>query len=307
MFTTIRVYTLLPFSKVEAEMISFLFSLCVFAQPQASLTYHVEDKIGIWMENQSGNILYQKNDVFQAPYGYIIKKNTGYKHLHIDGGYFFTTELPSSATPIQKTKGAEILNGYNIEEKKRPNGSIFFLEKKNGKKSIIGRGHKKLNTYRWFTHETPSAVGFSKPDASFGWHKEGERYLYKIPQGSVALASKKASEEDLKGWNKDVQQFAPKTRITHGVWLNLDSDPELEGLACGVGFKFDACFVINKNDKKWHGTQLKWDIIDEPLPFQKEDSIYVAFRSHPKSKILRVLYFNGTSYKTEFFRPKRKK
>jgi hypothetical protein len=288
-------------------MISILLSLCAFAQPNVSLTYHVEDKIGIWMKNQSGNILYNKKDIYQTPYGYIIKQNKGFKHLHINGGHFFTTTLPSSATPIKDVKGTETRKGFRIEKKQRPNGAIFFLNQKDGAKSIIGRGYKELKDYRWFTHETSSKKGNPAPDEQFGWHKKGVKYLYKIPSGSTNLSYKTATELDIDRWNKEVQTFAPKTKITHGVWLNLDSDPEEEAIACGVGYKFDACFVMKRSEKKWHGTQLKWNISDQPLPFQKEDSIYLAFRSHPKSKILRVLYFDGTSYKTEFFRPKRKK
>ena len=60
---------------------SLLIMLNASADSQVSLTYKVEDKIGIWGENISGNILYNSQDIFYTKRGYAIKKNKGYKNI----------------------------------------------------------------------------------------------------------------------------------------------------------------------------------------------------------------------------------
>ena len=288
-------------------MFSFLFSLFAFAEPDISILYNADDKVGFWLENQSGNILYQEKDLYHVPYGYVVQQNKGFKHIHTHGGYFYTTTLPQDAIPVSQAKGLESLEGYRIEEKKNTNGSVFFLHKKDGSKSIIGRGHKKLTPKSWLIFDTPKKEGFTKPDETFGWHKKGEKFLLEVPEGATQISYNKAKETDITQWNKTIQTFAPKTTITHGIWANLDLDPELEGIACGVGFKFDACFIYDKTTEQWHHAELKWEENVPPILFQKSNGIYLAFRSHAKSKILRVLYYTGSFYDTVFFRPKREK
>lgn len=288
-------------------MLSFFLCLTANAEPEVSLTYKVDQKIGIWAENISGNILYNPQDVFYTSRGFAIKKNNGFKNLNIYGGIFYTTEKPKDAISIQKAKGTESYPGYKIEEKERTKSSVFFIQLPNKKKKVIGRGHNNLTPYRWFTHAANSKLDFTKPDSSFGWNKEGENYLYAIPTKSTSLSSKKATPDDIQKWNKQVQIFSPKIKITHGMWVNTDFDETLEQVACGVGPRFKSCLIYDPEENIWHNTQLHWDSSDYPLPFSYNKENYIAYRAHPKSKILRVLYFDGLSYRTEFFRPKNRK
>ena len=288
-------------------MYSFLFSVLALAEPEISVVYKTEDKVGFWMSKQSGVILYPETELFYTPNGYVAKQDNGYKHIHILGGYSFLTTLPETAIPISKAKGIEQPKGYRIEEKKYAKGSHFYLHKKDGSKSIIGRGQKTLVPYQWFSFDTKPKNGFKKPDESFNWAKEKESYLFQIPPNSNVVSYTKATESDIAEWNNHVQKFAPKTKITHGAWANLDLDPEPEGIACGVGYKFDACFIYDTQTQQWHGTPMKWNLELPPLFFQHSDGTYIAYRSHPKSQILRVLYFNGTYYETVFFRPPKSK
>lgn len=286
-------------------MLSLFLSLFAFAEPNVSVVYKTEDKIGFWMEEQSGNILYEEKYVYQVPYGYVVQQNNGYKNIHIHGGFFFTTTLPKDAIPISQAKGRDSVQGYRIEERKNKNGSIFYLHKKDGSKSVIGRGYKKLTLEKWLLFDTPKKEGFKKPNESFGWHKKAKKYLLERPDESTQLSYNRANKDDIADWNKKVQLFAPKTTITHGVWANLDLDQDLEGVACGIGVKFDACFVYDKTTEQWHHTELKWDEKTPPVLFQKNNGTYLAFRSDVKSKILRVLYYTGSFYETVFFRPER--
>ena len=287
-------------------MLSLILAFTANAEPEVSLTYKVDKKIGLWSENISGNILYDEQSVFYTDKGFAVKANKGFKNISIQGGIFYTTSKPKDAVAISKAKGEASFSGYSIEEKQvRKDQSVFFINLPNKKKKVLGRGHKSLVPYRWFTHAPKRSKGFAKPDATFGWNKEGEKYLYKIPTKAAALPVKKATSKDIQGWNTQVQIFSPNITITHGLWVNTDRDEELEQVACGVGPRFKSCFIYDKEDDIWHSTQLNWDSSDTPLVFTYNNEQFVAYRSHPKSKILRVLYFDGFSYQTEFFRPKK--
>ena len=286
---------------------SLIFMLNAAAESQVSLTYKVGDEIGIWGENISGNILYKSQNVYYTSNGYAIKKNNGYKNINIYGGISFTTQLPDGALSIHKAKGEETLSNYKIEEKKREKRSSFFIKLPNGKKKVIGRGHKELVPYRWFSHDIPTKKGFTKPDTSFGWNKKGSNYEYAIPTKGTKVEAKKATREDIAKWDKQVKVFAPDVTIKNGFWINTDLDATLEQIVCGVGTRFKSCFVFDPEENLWHNTQLHWEGSDTPLPFTYNNETYIAYRSHPKSKILRVLYFDGYTYKTEYFRPERNK
>lgn len=286
---------------------SLLFMLGASAEPQVSLTYKVGDQIGIWGENISGDILYNSQDIYYTKSGYAVKKHSGYKIINIYGGISFKKELPQGAVSLQSAKGEENRSDYKIEEKKRETRSSFFIKLPNGKKKVIGRGHKSLSPYRWFTHEVPKKKGFTKPDSSFGWSKKGAHYEYKIPTKATEVSLKKATQEDIAKWGKQVKEFAPDVTIKRGFWINTDLDETLEQIVCGVGPRFKACFLFDPEQKLWHNTQLDWEGSDMPKPFSYNNETYIAYRSHPKSKIMRVLYFDGYSYKTEYFRPERNK
>ncbi|MAA78387.1 MAG: hypothetical protein CL916_03940 [Deltaproteobacteria bacterium] len=286
---------------------SFLIMFNASADPQVSLAYKVENKIGIWGENISGNILYNSQEVYYTKEGYAIKKNKGYKNINIYGGVSFTEKIPEGAISIHKANGEDSRSDYKIEEKKRETRSTFFIKLPNGKKKVIGRGHKNLVPYRWFTHDYPAPKGFTKPDKSFGWSKDGTHYEYKTPSKATKLTFKKATQEDISKWNKQVQVFAPDVTVKRGFWINTDLDDTLEQIVCGVGPRFKSCFIFDPEDNLWHNTQLNWEGADTPKPFSYNNETYIAYRSHPKSKILRILYFDGYSYKTEYFRPERNK
>ena len=289
-------------------MLSSLFiMLSAFADSQISLTYKVENKIGIWGENISGNILYSSQDVYYTKGGYAIKTNKGYKNVNIYGGISFTTQRPKDAVPIHEAKGEDNRSDYKIEEKKRKTRSSFFIKLPNGKKKVIGRGHKTLVPYRWFTHDVPAQKGYTKPDATFGWSKDGANYEYKIPTKATKLTFKKATQADIAKWDKQVRVFAPDVTVKRGFWINTDLDDTLEQIVCGVGPRFASCFLFDPEKNLWHNTQLNWQGADTPKPFSYNNETYIAYRSHPKSRILRVLYFDGYSYKTEYFRPERNK
>ena len=286
---------------------SLVFMLSAVAESQVSLTYKVGNEIGIWGENISGNILYKSQDVYYTSNGYAIKKNNGYKNINIYGGISFSTQLPEGALSIHQAKGQESRSDYSIEEKKREKSASFFIKLPNGKKKVIGRGHKTLVPYRWFSHEVPAQKGFAKPDASFGWNKKGANYEYAIPTKGSKVETKKATREDIAKWDRQVKVFAPDVTVKNGFWINTDLDATLEQIVCGVGIRFKSCFVFDPEENLWHNTQLHWEGSDTPLPFTYNNEIYIAYRSHPKSKILRVLYFDGYTYKTEYFRPERNK
>jgi len=277
------------------------------AETQVSLAYKVGNEIGIWGENISGNILYKSQNVYYTSRGYAVKKHNGYKNINIYGGISFTAQLPDGAISIHKAKGKESLSDYEIEEKKRETRSSFFIKLPNGKKKVIGRGHKNLVPYRWFSHDVPSKKGFMKPDVSFGWNKKGTNYEYQIPSKATKIDIKKATREDIATWDKQIKVFAPDVTVKKGFWINTDLDETLEQIVCGVGPRFKSCFVFDPEENLWHNTQLHWESSDTPLPFTYNNATYIAYRSHPKSKILRVLYFDGYSYKTEYFRPERNK
>ena len=287
-----------------------LFS--AFAAPQISVLYNVEKKVGVWMENQSGNSLYNPDHIYQADHGYVFNSNQGFLHKHYLGGYFYTTTLPQEAVPFKELSKQSISTpkGFRIEEKKRKRGSVFFLHKNDGSKSIIARGTKIIDSTLWFSAKRPKiSKGFAKPADPFGWEKLNSQYTFDLPKDAKKLSVQEASKDDISIWSKEVQTFLPHVNITHGKWANLDNDPELEAIVCGIGVRFDSCFIYDREQNKWFGTLLKWNKKDPPMVFEKEGGTYILFRSHKKSRLMRVLFFTGHSYDTHLLhnRSKRKR
>ena len=286
-------------------MLFFFFS--AFAAPQTSVLYKVDDKVGVWMENQSGNSIYSPETLYQTKEGYATRINQGFMHKHYLGGYFYTTSLSEDATPYTEfvKNATPAPKGYRIEEKQRARGSVFYLHKKDGSKSLIARGTKKIDSTLWFTMPSPTVrTGFTKPTDVMGWKKTNSKYTYTLPDNANVLSVKDASQDEISAWNKEVKRFLPHVSITHGKWANLDTDPEPEAIICGSGVRFDSCFVYDKEEDKWFATLLKWNNQDTPLVFEKNGGTYILFRSHKKSRLLRVLYFTGYEYDTHLLRNK---
>ncbi|MEC7984338.1 MAG: hypothetical protein VX278_04190 [Myxococcota bacterium] len=283
--------------------------------PNWSLIFQADDKLGLQMERISGTFKTSPNNLFWHSDGYILRQYKGYQNLNVSGTQYYTTTLKKGAIPLieKRKEGAKEIPGKKIISQMRGNRKINYLVQKDGSKKIIARGVKKFSQPLWISNPPAKPrVKHAVPSDSLKWiYKKGS--LQNVPPAdSKRLPNTQISQKQRSKLEKEIRLFNPKASIKHTSVINLDGDSAKESLICVKGREYTGCYVMDvyKGENRYYTVGVKWlsgEQKDAPFVFQQGQNTYIGHKAKPNSKLMRVVYFDGYGYSTKVMRKKQKK
>ena len=132
-------------------MLTLLLSTIGLSAPAASLTYKIDNKIGIWCSGLSGIHTFAQKDVLWAPDGYSIKSSNGYQVFSFSGERFYSLSPLPNSLPIaqkysQKTKAPK---GYDVITEEKSRSTLVYVKGPKGEKNLLHRGTSGIQSPSW--------------------------------------------------------------------------------------------------------------------------------------------------------------
>jgi hypothetical protein len=275
----------------------------------------------LWSDSRTGMLSMDTDKLAWSPNGFESPDLGGTKVLAPGGAqYWRFTPGKVKTTPIKDLYAAPgaAPEGYAISaDPGKANRIEVTMRGPEGRYIRVGLFPEAPTATTWLQGVLPTGVKVApRLDKSSGWKLSDDGTAKaEIPDGATPATMTAPSDDRLKGWLADAAKLrgGEVKALWSGV-LDLDGDPETEGLLCVSGGKGDyPCLVVDEvgGERRYHAVNLPYDDVSKgaaPIAFAKDGANYVMWlgpvaRAPAGSPAqIQTVRFTGAAFQAETIR-----
>jgi hypothetical protein len=250
------------------------------------LAVQLKDKVYLWADGAINPVAQPADAVSWTPEGWAFAADGGTRVLAPGGASYWRPGAPAAGQKVAELFATTTTppEGFKLEaDLDRGNRYKVQLVGPQDRLVRMGMHDAPPTATAWMQGTLPTNRKVAKLDSTAPWKKDptSGHLLHDAPDGATR-AGEAAADGDT--WMKEAStMLGAGAKKELALALDLDGDPEKEGLLCiSGGVPMQSCFVVDAvaGQRRYHGTSLPWkggDAATAPFGITKDGASYILY------------------------------